>query len=296
MVRGNIKTNTFLASVLNAEFSATTNPPTRGRVGMGTSTPSVTDTSLSNPYPVTGTETLDNCETASNWTGGTDCSLTDNTTVYKVGSGSLNLIKTGTTQTSAFWYNNNNMNSLNITSKDLKVWLYIKDAATMAKISSTGVQLAFGNDYNTNIYTKTFAKSSLSVGWNLLSMNTSDSSESGSVTLTSIDSGYLLVFLTATSDTFAAGDLLLDEWVLVESADYYKAFVASYPVVTASELKAEERFKLTTTEANAASITEHATFDASGNMKSRCVYNAVDKNSSTILTFVNITKVRNKEV
>lgn len=70
-----------------------------------------------------------------------------------------------------------------------------------------------------------------------------------------------------------------------------------YPKVTTSgQASATVRWKLNTTDANGNTITEAASgATASGaDIKERAVFDGVDKDSSTILDFVVISKLRNK--
>jgi hypothetical protein len=296
MATGAIKSKNFLKSVLTAEFTGVTSVPTKAKIGVGTTTASEDDTDLVFAYPPTSTELADNCETAGDWNASTDGSVTLNSTSYKEGSGSLNLVKSGTTQTVVTYYANNTMTSLDLTSKDLLVWIYIKDSTALGKLATSNcVQLRYGNDYNTNYYYRNYNKADLSVGWNLLKLNTTLGTQQGTVTLNACDSGAIVVTVGATASTLAAGDLITDDWKLASSGDYDIAFQTGYPLVTLAELKAETRFRLGTVDAVGANLSEMATYDAAGVMKDRAVFSSLSKSSSDLLIGAIITKARNAQ-
>jgi hypothetical protein len=54
MTNGSIKTKKFLQQMLTAHFSGTSTPPTKMKVGTGTTTPTENDTTLTNQVPVDG--------------------------------------------------------------------------------------------------------------------------------------------------------------------------------------------------------------------------------------------------
>jgi hypothetical protein len=264
--------------------------PTKFKAGVGTTAADITDTDLETPIPITGTELADNCETVGNWAESADGADSLNSTTYKEGSGALNLEKPGTTASSVIYYNNNNMTSLDFTSKDLWVWLYIKDATTYAKLvaAGTAVQMRYGNDYNVNYYYIDYTKAQLAVGWNLLTMNTTSGTEVGSVTLNACDSGAIEITFTATSDTLAAGDVVLDDWKLASSDDYIKSFQATYPQINETTKMVTIRTRLASTEANGYNIAEHGIFNEDGTplMMSRDTFTALSKSNTDEFIFV----------
>ena len=206
--------------------------PSQFKVGIDQATTVISNTDLTLPIPITGTSQADNCETIGDWSESADGADSLNSTDYKEGAGALNLIKSGVTQASVTYYNNNNMTSLDFTSKDLWVWLYIKDASTYAKLETTNcLQLRYGIDYDTNYYYLNYDKADLVVGWNALKMNTASGTEQGAVTLNACDSGALVFTFTAAADTINAGDIITDNWILASVDDYLK----NYDSITINE-------------------------------------------------------------
>ena len=206
-------TNNGLKILLNRTYKATPDYEEISTFKVGTSqaTPAVTDTDLTLPIPIYNTEQADNCETVGNWAETTDGTDSLNSTTYKEGAGSLNLIKAATTADNVTYYNDGNMASLDFTSKDLWLWIYFKDAATLLKLATTdALEIRYGNDYDTNFWYKKYDNADLVAGWNYFKLDTTTMTETGSVTLNACDSGAIKLTFTATSDTIAAGDVITD--------------------------------------------------------------------------------------
>ena len=260
--------------LINRAFKATPDytVPSKVKVGMNQSTVTTSDTDLTKPIPITGTELADNCESGANWSETTDGSDSLNTTTYKEGSGALNLIKTGTTTDTVIYYNNNNMTSLDFTSKKLYVWLYIKDSTALAKFASSAIQLRYGNDYDTNYYYIDYAASSLTTGWNLLEMTSSTGTETGTVTLASCDSGAVVVTLNNATDTLAAGDLIIDDWKLASSDDYFYDITSGYPTINETSFEAENQYYINSVMANGYNLTGVGDFNTDSTKKMVSVY------------------------
>ena len=283
-------TNSGFKILLNRAYNASPDYAEidKFKVGASQATTTVSDTDLTKPIPISGTEQLANCETIGDWTASTDGSDSQNSTTYKEGSGALNLIKTGTTADNVTYYNNNNMTSLDFTDKDLWVWLYIKDDDTLAKLTtSEAVELRLGNDYDTNFYYKKFDNADLSTGWNYLTMNTTDGTETGSVTLASCDSGAVKITFTDTSDTLAEGDVIIDDWKLASSVDYLKAFETGYPSIDETKLEATVKCYLNSVQANGYNINSIGTFneDTTKKMQDVFKFTAQSKSNTDELSF-----------
>jgi len=283
--------NNGIKTIINRAFKSTPDytVPSKFKVGIDQSAITISDTDLTKPVPITGTELADNCETVGNWTSSADGSDSLNSTTYKEGSGALNLIKAGTTAASVTYYNNNSMTSLDFTSKDLWVWLYIKDAATYAKLDTTNcLQLRYGIDYDTNYYYLNYDKVDLAVGWNALTMNTTTGTEQGAVTLNACDSGALVFTFTATSDTLAAGDVITDEWKLASSGDYELNIETGYPTINETTFEAENQYYLNSAEANGYNLTGVADFntDSPDLMCSAYKFTSVSKSATDEVKFI----------
>lgn len=269
--------------------------PSQFKVGVSQSDVSVSDTDLTLPVPISGTELADNCETVGNWAETTEGSDSLNSSTYKEGSGALNIIKTGTTQSSLTVYAANTLTSLTFTSKTLFVWLYIKDATAYAKLvaSGTAVQLRYGIDYNTNYYYRNYTKAQLAIGWNVLNMSTSTGTAQGTPGTTSFDSGALVITFTSAAQELAAGDLIMDEWKLASSDDYLKVFLTGYPTLDETNSEVAYRCYIDSTEANGYPLEGVGIYntDASPILCSEDKMTAESKSSSDEFTFIIVDRL-----
>lgn len=269
--------------LLNRTFKTTPDylEISRFKVGTSQAAVTVTDTDLTKPVPIYDTEEADDCETIGNWAETTDGSDSLNSTTYKIGAGALNLIKTGETVDNVTYYNNNNMTSLDFTDKDLWLWVYIVDADALAKLATTdALEIRYGNDYDTNFYYKKYDNADLSVGWNYLTMNTTDGTETGSVTLNACDSGAIKLTFTATSDTLDAGDVITDDWKLASSGDYYADFETGYPSIDESTFTATTKCYLNSVQAVGYNISGIGTFNEDGTEKMQDVFKFTPQSKS----------------
>lgn len=273
---------------LNRTFKATPDytAPTQFQIGIGTTTPALTDTALANKVPITGMEIADDCEATTGWTGSADATISLNNTTYKVGSGSLSVRKSGTSTVNANM--SKTTTSLNFTSKDLSIWVYVADAPTLAKFKTAGAfTIRFGSD-SSNYYQWAKAASYFSVGWNLVNNLTSANADSttGSPSITACDYTFVQFSTNSSSDTWATDKVLVDDIKLASSGDYFKTQATGYPVLTESELLSETRFLILTTDANGNPICEFGWFntDTSPVMVSRGVFNLINKTPSVQIT------------
>jgi len=291
MTNGSVVTDKRLKSFLNSEFLGTNNVPVYGLIGYGTSTPSTGNSELDNQIAVQDTESVDDCDAITGWTAGTDSVVSQNTTTFKEGTASLNVYKTGTTGTS--FSASKTVTSLDFTSKDALQWIYVKALADLVT-TGTAATIKYGSD-SSNYYYLDVDISSLTAGWNPISFNSSNiTGTTGSPVIASMDY-YEIEFNTdLASDTITEGDIAIDDIRLASSGDYLATFQSTYPSVDESALKATERWKIGSTGANGYDITEQGVKDAAGNLKSRAVYQAITKTNTKLITFVNITKIRNK--
>jgi len=264
------------------------------KIGIGTTTPSTSDTDLAISIPIDDTEQEDSCDSITNWSQGTDGAISLNNSTYKEGTGSINLYKTAGTVDNVLYYNNNNMTSSDFTSKDLWVFFYISTDGYSKLATTDAVELRFGNDYNTNYYYRRYDKADLSSGWNYLIMNTTTGTEEGSVTLGSCDSGGIKITYSASTDEITEGNAFLtDDWKLAEASDYEKIFVSGYPTFDETNKKVTVRCHLTTLEANGYQLSEIGTFNTDGTpvMMDRDVFTAQSKTNLDEFAFVIINEM-----
>jgi len=283
-----MKSNSGLNIMLDRTYNDTPQytKPSQFKVGINQEDTVISDTDLTTPIPINGTELADNCENIANWSETTDGSDSLNSTDYKEGLGALNLIKSGTTVDNVIYYNNNNMTSLDFTNKDLWVWVFIKDSSTLNKLATTSaLEVRYGNDYNTNYYYKIYNKSDLTIGWNAIHMNANDMIEMGTVTLTACDSGAIKLNFTDITDTLDAGDIIIDEWKLASQSSYLK----DYDSVSIDELSSEVQriCYLNSLEANGYLLSGIGDFntDATPKIDSVFKYTSISKSNTDELKF-----------
>ena len=263
--------------------------PSTFKVGIGTTTATITDTDLEHAIPITGTEAVDSCDTA-NWTDGANMTSTLNTTTFKEGTGSLNFTKDGTG--AAVVEMHKTTTSVDFTSKSLSLWVYIIDATALAKLVATGTpacSIRFGSDAS-NYYEWEYDTTDLAVGWNLLDSMTSASADNtqGSPALAAMDYSYIEFQSTASATVWSAGDYIMDDWKVASTGDFVKAIESGYPTINETTKQVTIRTRLPTTQANGYLISEHAVFneDATPLMLSHDIFSAFSKSDTDELIFV----------
>jgi len=243
-----IITNTGKQIMLDRTYTETPTKtaPKYFKVGSGQATAVASASSMTNPVPISGTDSIDDCETA-DWTDSADMTTALNSTTYKIGSNSLNLTKDATASATASTYKTTT--SINFTSQEFSMWLYILDSAALAKLATSAcLTIRLGSDAS-NYWQWTKDKSALAVGWNLIDgLTTSNGTETGSATLTAMDYTYIGLTATGSAIVWSAGDILMDDLKAVAADDYLKAFTST--TINNSALEVEIRSNLSSLEAN----------------------------------------------
>lgn len=254
ITNGSIILNKGKEVILNRAYKSSPdyNAPAQCKVGSDNATPNVGDTDLTRPVPISGTEVADDCETA-DWSDSADMTTALNGTYFKIGTYGLDLTKTGAASDTAS--TSKTTTSLDFTSKDFWMWLYIIDAAMLAKLAATDcVTVRFGSaagDY----YQYTRDAADLAVGWNYITFNTSTAdSTTGAPAIAACDYSYIAIKATGAAIVWSVNDLVMDQWMLASSADYFKALDSGYPTFDTTNHEVTTQYTLTTTEAVGFSI------------------------------------------
>lgn len=263
------------------ESSPTKTTPSFFKIGISSTSPAVTNTDLINPIPITGQETVDDCETA-DWTDSTDMTTSLNSTDFRIGSNSLNLTKDGTISANAS--TSKTTTSIDFDDKNLEVFIFVDDQTTLDLFATTDcLTIRFGSD-SSNYYQWTKDKADFSVGWNYFSFN-DDNEDSTTGTPDNNNMNYTFIQLTTTAigDTWIAGKVAMDDWRVASSGDYTKIFVTGYPILDETNLQATIRTLVLSNEGNQHDLTEYGLFntDLTPLMFSRAVHNAISKDSDT---------------
>jgi hypothetical protein len=262
-------------------------PVTQFSIGVNQADVTSSDTDLTLAVPISGTETVADCEATTNWVSGTDGDIATTSTNYKIGSYALTLIKDAQTVNNIMW-TNESLSSLDFTSKDLWGWIYIKDATTYAKLAtSDALEVRFGNDDDTNYYHYNYDKADLAVGWNIIKFNITTATEVGTVTDAACDSLAIKLTFTATTDELAADEVIIDDFKLASAGDYYKDFTSGYPTADETNMEIETESYLSSVEGNGYNLTGIGTFntDATPKMQDAFKYTAISKTNTEELIF-----------
>lgn len=250
----------------NASLSATTRlPPTQTQLGMNNSDATMADTSLSLPILIQNGTVCDNGSNTLTGTAGGSNS-TSNTSTYKQGSGQTdytaqNLITTGVNATKQ-WYKTG-LTANVVTTKPYSCWLYIKDAATLAKFLASGtcLQLRFGSDAS-NYYAQSFTLSTLAQGWNYITSNRVNVGTAGTFTTVGTPgtlSRFDIVITTADPNyQFVAGDVIYDLLRQWTPSDLIQSFVNGYPTFDYTISQATIRTVVNATQGNGFPTNAHA--------------------------------------
>lgn len=147
---------------------------------------------------------LDTMDSTSGWSGIYEGSISLNTTTFKEGSGALNIYKTVTSGVKA--YMQKIISAVNLTNKNVYVWIYIKNQATLDVIDKAQYWLESSSSNNYRYYF-----TSLSVGWNALGKSvTSYDYQQGSPNIASITKIVVGVATKNAANTLSQGDVVID--------------------------------------------------------------------------------------
>ena len=265
--------------------------PSQFKVGINQTTPTIADTDLTQPIPISGTESVDDCETA-DWSDSADMTTTLNSSTFKEGSNALNLTKDA--GAAAIATTDKTTTSRDFTSKQLSLWLYIVDATAYAKLAVTdAVEIRFGSD-NSNYYVYTRDAADLAVGWNLIYFTSATAdSTTGAPTITACDYSYIGIEADAAATVWSAGDFVMDDWKLGSSTDFLKVVVTGYPTFDELNKEATMRAYISTVEANGYDINGFGWFNTDGTIKMFSVdeFTAESKSSTDEFVFITVDRV-----
>jgi hypothetical protein len=294
MAVGNILTNNAIKIMLdrtyNDDGSTTYTAPTLFKVGISNDTPLITDTDLDTPIPITGTEAVDACDATTGWSGGTDSAVSLNTSTFKEGTGSLNIYKSGTSST--VFSASKTTTSVDYTSKDLHVWVYI---TTLADLVATGTACTvhFGTD-NSNYYVFNIAITSLAAGWNLIKKASGDAdSTTGTPTIATCAYTNILFNTDLAADLVSDGDVFVDDIKVASSDDYTKTYESGYPTINESTFEVTTKTKLGVTHANGYNINGFCTIntDTTPLMFNEVTFTAESKSNTDEFIFTVVDRV-----
>ena len=260
------------------------------KLGIGLTTPLVTDTDVEIPIPISnGTVNDDGSNVLTGSSGGTDS--TDNIAIFKEGAGVVdvtaqNLIGNDTSVTKVWTISNlATLGTIITSSEHVSLWTYIKDTTTLNKLKSTGtcLEIKLGSDIN-NYYSITKESSDLLVGWNWITSNTdtvADLSETGTVT-GDIDTFIIEITTNNATDEFVAGDIIYDLLRTWTDSDMLGTLVSGFPTFNTINKTVTTKTWLSVIMANGFDITEISLFtkDSTPIMITHDVISGESKSSS----------------
>lgn len=257
------------------------------KVGIGTTGFNVADTDLEEAIPISGTEQVDDCDATTGWVDSADMTLSVNTSTYKQGTGALNLTKDAGASANAS--TSKTTTSRDFTSKELSIWIYIKDSTALAKLATTScLTIRFGSD-SSNYYYWTKDLADLAVGWNLINgLTSSTASTTGSPAIAACDYTFIQLTATTAATTWSAGDMIMDDIKLISSDDYLGDFEATYPSINQTTQEITYRAVLNSLEANGYPLTEIGVFntDSTPSMWSRQLFTSISKSDTEEVRFI----------
>ena len=293
MATGSLITNGGKNILLNRAYKVTPDylAPTQFKVGINNGTPAAGDTDLDQPVPISGTESVDDCETA-DWVDSADMTTTLNSTTFKEGVGALNLTKDGVASDTAS--TDKTTTSVDFTSKQLSLWIYIKDSTMLNKLAATDcVTIRFGSD-NANYYTYTRDLTDLATGWNLISYTSATAdSTTGAPAIAACDYSYIAIKADAAATVWSAADLIMDDWKVASSDDFLKDVVSGYPTIDEANFETTMRGFLATTDANGYDINGFGWFNKDGTPKlhSEDTYTAESKSETDEFVYITVDRI-----
>lgn len=251
MVNNSLINNAGASIAFNRAFGdASKSKPVKARFGRVQSDVTTGTTTLSNPIPLTGTESVDDCEATAGWSTDADNAVSLNSTTFKEGSNSLNIIKAGTsiaTSTTA-----KTVTSRDFTDKFVHAWVYINTTNVALVAAGTAVEIRYGSaagDYWSKQYTKAEFIALQVSNWADLYFDDSESS-TGSPLVAACDYFLIQITLTATSDTFSAGDFMIDDIRVASDADYQLGIDSGLPVDDTANFEQTRQYTIPATSGN----------------------------------------------
>jgi hypothetical protein len=239
--------------------------PTVFELGTNNSTPSNLSTSIDYPIPISNGTVNDNAQYVwSGSLGGT--TTTSNVSVYKEGAGQLDntaqsLLTTGSNVVKQWTKSTISANV--VKTQPISSWIYIKDAATLAKFSTTttALEIHYAADAD-NFYMLEKQSTDLATGWNLITSNkvlVSNLTVSGTaVTLSRLD---ILIRTNNAADAFVAGDVVYDLTRQWATSDLQVGYDTSYPTFDYTKLEVTRKVTINSAQANGYNINVIGTFN-----------------------------------
>ena len=214
---------------------------------MGDSVYNFLSTELTTLIPITNGDVLDDASDASDWSVNSTNDTEAITTIRRKGPQAVTLIKNNDTIAEVIATKELD-STIDATDTDYWGFFFIDEDLIPLLTETESIEIRLETDAS-NYYYKTYDRSELAAGWNIIKAPITEFEEEGSPTITTIND---ITFIFITDDvetTTIAGDIVLDEQKLVSEEDYFKPFVSGFPDINEVNNEATIRMFLTSVEA-----------------------------------------------
>ena len=274
--------------------------PSRFRIGLGTTTSAITNTAIETPVPIENGTVIDNGSNPLTGSNGADNS-TDNIVTFKEGAGqvdaqSQNLLADAVGPNATKTWTLTPLTANFTGTQPVAFWLYILNAAALAKFVAAGTALSMrirtNLDAANRYYELARTRAQLAAGWNWVSSGTTIvtglTQGAGGAPSGAMNEFIIEITTVAAGDTFAAGDVLYDIMRQWSAANLVKIFETSYPTYDTTNYETTIRCRLSSTQANGFNVSEFGVFnnDATPLMNSHSNFTAGSKSSSDEIIFI----------
>ena len=175
---------------------------------------------------------IDDCDATTGWVADAGATAIATNNVNNVeGTNDLELGKSTAVATNTFYYKQLGA-AINNTSKRNFIWIYITDAAALAKLDSLTIRISSDTTPTNNYYQMEL--SNLAVGMNMYNVYYGDSTttQTGFPNTDTINSIRIDINTNNAADTLTAGDIEMDFWFATTSATAYYGDVISWTYAT----------------------------------------------------------------
>ncbi|MFC1753950.1 right-handed parallel beta-helix repeat-containing protein [Thermoproteota archaeon] len=158
---------------------------------------------------------LDDCESIDSWNTYQATAPTLDIIIRNNASASINMGKDSTTS-NTFWYEKT-VDSFDGTDDYLYVWIYVNNMSYL-KDTNTAVEIGPGDNGGNRWLSKSYTKSQIAEGWNLIGGKINEFTDNGGPDITSLDYIYVEFWVNNNSVQIPHGELKMDCWHLTDDS------------------------------------------------------------------------------
>ncbi len=166
---------------------------------------------------ITSLDLVDSCDDTSSWVQSTDATAPElDTIVYKQGTASLKIGKSGNTESEVYYEKSYTGTSWDISRKKLFMWLYF---SSLVSPNVSSIEIWFGND-SSNYLKWSITPTTLQDGWNRIFLDPENSTYVGYPKIDDLKYFRIKIITTSTGVTFTNDNIRLDLLGIVDYEDY----------------------------------------------------------------------------